>query len=176
MRSNVDIAKETFAMRPTLFLPMAALAALAACNSGEPEPAAPAESGIAAASAPTATPVATPTTSALTKDQFEDMDLPVALHGRWGMGTADCDPTRDDAKGLMVVGPRRLEFYESVGTLDDLDEFEPTRIRGDFDFTGEGMEWDRSVTLELQDNGSTLIRRESGSDAEPGPYRYTKCA
>ena len=45
--------------------------------------------------------------------------------------------------------------------------------RASFDFTGEGMTWQREETLELQDG--TLIRREAGQDAAPGPFKYTRC-
>ena len=71
--------------------------------------------------------------------------------------------------------PTRLEFYESVGTLDQIEEASDTRIRASFDFTGEGMTWERDVVLEAQDRGTTLIRREYGDDAAPAPFRYTKC-
>lgn len=157
-------------MRIALILP---LAALAACNSQEEPTPAPTESAMPT---PAPTPAVASSGETVTPAGFEKMDIPPALQGRWGMVPADCEPGRADAKGLLVIGARRLEFYESVGTLDELDEMEPTRIRGDFDFMGEGMEWDRDVTLELQDSGATLIRREAGDGAEPGPFRYSKCA
>ena len=102
-------------------------------------------------------------------------DIPAAMHGRWGLVPADCDPARDDAKGLLTIGAGKLEFYESVGTLDTIMEAEPTRIRAAFEFEGEGMTWDREVVLDVQDGGKTLIRREYGEDAAPGPFRYAKC-
>ena len=160
-------------MRTRLILPLATLALLAACNSNEPEaPAAPASESAEASSAPSPPPAP----SVATPADFTAMDLPPALHGRWGMVAADCEPGRADAKGLLEIGPRRLKFYESVGTLAKLTEMEPTRIRGAFNFMGEGMTWDRDVTLDVQDGGKVLIRREYGDNAEPGPFRYTKCA
>jgi hypothetical protein len=102
-------------------------------------------------------------------------EIPSVLHGRWGLVPADCDPARDDAKGLLTITPSKLEFYESVGTLDTIMEAEPRRIRGAFDFEGEGMTWEREIVLDVQDNGATLIRREYGEDAAPGPFRYAKC-
>lgn len=102
-------------------------------------------------------------------------DIPDVMRGRWGLVAADCDPARDDAKGLLTIGAEKLEFYESVGTLDTIMEAEPTRIRAAFDFEGEGMTWDREVVLDVQDNGRTLVRREYGADAAPGPFRYAKC-
>jgi hypothetical protein len=101
--------------------------------------------------------------------------IPAVLRGRWGLVAADCDPARDDAKGLLTIGADTLEFYESVGTLDAIMDAEPNRIRAAFDFEGEGMTWEREMVLDLQDGGSTLIRREYGEDAAPGPFRYAKC-
>ena len=101
--------------------------------------------------------------------------IPAAIQGRWGLVAADCEPGRDDAKGLLTVTADKLEFYESVGTLDAVEEANATRIRASFDFEGEGMTWERDGLLEVQDDGDTLVRREYGLDAAPGPFRYTKC-
>ena len=102
-------------------------------------------------------------------------EIPAAIRGRWGMVPGDCTSTRGDAKGLLTITAGKLQFYESVGTLDTIMEAEPTRIRAAFDFEGEGMTWQREVVLDAQDAGATLIRREYGEDAEPGPFRYAKC-
>jgi len=102
-------------------------------------------------------------------------EIPAVIRGRWGLVSADCDPARDDAKGLLTITASKLEFYESVGTLDTIMEAEPSRIRAAFDFEGEGMTWEREIVLDVQDGGSTLIRREYGEDAAPGPFRYAKC-
>ena len=101
--------------------------------------------------------------------------IPAAIQGRWGLVPADCEPGRDDAKGLLTIGADKLDFYESTGTLDTISEAAPTRIRAAFDFTGEGMTWQREVVLDVQDDGATLIRREYGQDAAPGPFRYARC-
>jgi hypothetical protein len=102
-------------------------------------------------------------------------DIPLAIRGRWGLVPGDCTSTRGDAKGLMTITADKLAFYESVGTLDTIMEAAPTRIRASFDFEGEGMTWQREVVLDVQDDGATLIRREYGADAAPGPFRYAKC-
>jgi hypothetical protein len=102
-------------------------------------------------------------------------DIPAAFRGRWGLVPADCTSTRGDAKGRLTVGTDRLEFYESVGTLDTIMDAEPARLRADFDFEGEGMRWEREIVLDLQDGGTTLIRREFGEDAAPEPFRYARC-
>jgi hypothetical protein len=101
--------------------------------------------------------------------------IPVALRGRWGLVPGDCTSTRGDAKGLLTITADKLEFYESVGMLDSVAEAAATRVRGSFDFEGEGMTWQRDVVLDVQDDGATLVRREYGDDAAPGPFRYAKC-
>ena len=102
--------------------------------------------------------------------------IPAALQGRWGLVPADCTSTRGDAKGLLQIDATMLRFYESRATLTRIVESDPSRIVADFAFTGEGQTWQRQVTLEAQDNGQALIRRESGGeDAMPGPLRYRKC-
>ena len=101
--------------------------------------------------------------------------IPTAMQGRWGLVAADCEPGRADAKGLLTIGAGKLEFYESVGTLDEIEESAPNSLRASFDFEGEGMEWEREMLLELADDGAVLVRREYGQDAAPGPLRYTKC-
>lgn len=151
-----------------LIFPLLALAVLAACDSSTPDEAiAPAATGEVAEPQATATASAEPSPVPNT--------IPTAIQGRWGMVPADCDPARDDAKGLLTIGPTKLEFYESVGTLTGIEEASATRIRASFAFTGEGMAWQRDAALEVQDNGQTLIRREYGEDAAPGPSRYSKC-
>src|SRR5690606_41044940 len=97
------------------------------------------------------------------------------LQGRWGLAPADCTSTLGDAKGLLTITANRLEFYESVGTLDTITQAGPNRVRASFDFEGEGMTWERELVLEVEDDGATLIRREYGADAAPEPFRYTKC-
>ena len=102
--------------------------------------------------------------------------IPAAIQGRWGLVAADCEPGRADAKGLLTITANKLEFYESVGTLREIEEASATRIRASFDFEGEGETWQRDGLLEVQDAGETLVRRESGGiDAAPEPFRYTKC-
>lgn len=101
--------------------------------------------------------------------------IPSAVQGRWGLTSADCEPGRADAKGLLVIDGTTLEFYESVGTLDEIEEARPSRIRAAFDFSGEGMTWERDMVLQVQDEGRTLVRQEFGDEAAPDPLRYTRC-
>jgi hypothetical protein len=151
---------------------LAALA-LASCNdtsAPEPEPLA-SEASAPASVAPE--PGASPTPSVI--DTVAPTQIPAAVQGRWGLGANDCDPSRDDAKGLLTIGPDTLKFYESRATLGEIREIDESRIRASFDFSGEGMTWTRDEVLDAQDGGKTLVRREYGEDAAPGPLRYTRC-
>ena len=100
--------------------------------------------------------------------------IPAAMHGRWGMMPADCTSTRGDAKGLLTIAPTTLKFYESVGTLALETARSDTMIRGQFEFTGEGMNWTRDVELSV--SGQTLTRTERGGDEPGGPFTYTRCS
>ncbi|WP_425071134.1 hypothetical protein [Sagittula sp. S175] len=100
-------------------------------------------------------------------------EIPTALQGRWALVPADCEPGRSDAKGLMIVGPHSLGFYESRAVLDRLSQRSEDRVQGSFIFTGEGESWTRLVTLSLSD--ASLTRRETAPDAAPLALTYSRC-
>ncbi len=152
-------------MRKTLLPAAFAVLALAACgksNTDEPDTAA--TPGVETPAPPAASDTAAPIAA-----------IPAALQGRWGMVPADCTSTRGDAKGLLTIDGKTLQFYESVGTLGQVKEHSDTHLRAVFAFTGEGMSWTREEMLDVKDNGKTLVRQEYGEDAQPGPLQYSKC-
>lgn len=158
-------------MKAAALPPIALLLALAACDSGTPE-SEPPDTATPTAPVPGTAPAPGPDPA----PPAASGDIPAAIQGRWGMAPADCEPGRSDAKGLLVIGPNRLEFYESVGVLGDVAERSASSIRAIYDFTGEGMSWQRDQQLELRDGGDTLVRREYGQDAAPEPLHYDRCA
>lgn len=101
--------------------------------------------------------------------------IPAAMLGRWGLVAADCTSTRGDAKGLVLIEPTGLKFYESIAQLGAVSERSDAAIRASFEFTGEGMDWTREMALELGEAGKTLVRREFGSDAASEPFEYRRC-
>lgn len=162
--------------------PAVALIVLAACDTGSTTVDTTVSEDSAAAPAPTATvtqtaapAMPTPTDTAMPAPLPSATTIPAAIQGRWGLVPADCTSTRGDAKGLLTVEPALLRFYESRGTLKAVKEATDTRIRASFEFSGEGMTWQRDETLDVQDGGKTLIRREYGDDAQPGPFKYARC-
>ncbi len=153
-------------IRPTLLGALAV--ALAACS--QQPTSAPSDNASAQIASETAAPSpAGSVTSASAKD------IPAAARGRWGLVAADCTSTRGDAKGLLTIDATSLKFYESVGKLSAVRERSDMRLRATFAFSGEGMDWTRDELLDIQDGGTTLIRREYGVDALPGPFKYTRC-
>jgi hypothetical protein len=164
-------------------LPVAALS-LAACSQ-QPTAQAPADdsSKERAAPAPTATVTETATATATVTPSptpsatgaAPAQSIPLAIRGRWGLVPGDCTSTRGDAKGLLTIDATTLRFYESLGTVGAIKQRSDSLIRAAFAFSGEGMTWTRDEVLDAQNGGRTLIRREYGEDAAPGPFKYARC-
>ena len=96
--------------------------------------------------------------------------IPTALQGRWGLSPADCTSTRGDAKGLLVITPTDLRFYESRAVPGSDTQASPDSISGSFAFTGEGQTWSKFMALQLQKDG--LVRTESNPSAS---FTYARC-
>ncbi len=142
--------------------------ALAACSQ-QAQDEAPADKTVAEPAAVSAAPTqAVPTAI--------PQAIPPAIRGRWGLVPADCTSTRGDAKGLLTIDGTSLRFYESVGKLGAIKDGDAGEIEATYAFTGEGQSWTLDVDLELEDGGKTLIRKDTGPDALPGPLTYTRCA
>ena len=96
--------------------------------------------------------------------------IPAALHGRWAMAPDDCTSTRGDAKGLIVITPTDIRFYESRAVPGANANVSADSIKGDFTFTGEGQTWTKFEALQL--NRQELVRTESNPTAS---FTYAKC-
>jgi hypothetical protein len=97
--------------------------------------------------------------------------IPAALRGRWGLTPADCTSTRGDAKGLLIVTPDELRFYESRAVPADGVAADANSISGNFDFTGEGQSWTKYEALKLDKR--MLVRTEVKPTAS---FSYAKCS
>ena len=170
-------------IRTAPFLALSVALALSACSKAEDEPETSATETYAyeseelgpVAGVPDgqfATDVAPPPAS---ENYAEVNEIPKLIRGRWGMVAKDCTATPDRATGLLTVSAKQLEFYESVAALGKVTQADPSRMRGTFRYSGEGQSWTQDVVLEVQDNGKTMIRRDYGPDAMPGPQKYTRC-
>ncbi len=114
--------------------------------------------------------VAASDTDGVIEPNGREAQIPLALHGRWGMTPADCTSTRGDAKGLLRVSGDRLRFFESVGRPESGIAITNNSISGTFSFTGEGQTWTREQALQIQ--GSNLSRTESDPRAS---FTYVRC-
>lgn len=142
-------------------LALGAAAVLSSCGPSPSEP--PEDTAGAAQEVPPPAPA-----------ELEADTIPVNLRGNWGMNAADCEGGAS-AKGLLEIDGTTLTFYESVGTLENVDNASPGSIQGEFAFEGEGMEWTREMKLETRDGGQVLVRQELGDEAMPGAIEYRKC-
>ena len=96
--------------------------------------------------------------------------FPAAIHGRWGLVPSDCTSTLGDAKGLVTITADEVRFYESVARPVKIVERTDRVIRGEFDFTGEGMSWTNYMTWSV--TGDRLTRVDSEEDSR---LVYTRC-
>jgi len=101
--------------------------------------------------------------------------IPAAIRGRWALKIADCKAKKGTDLTALTIDATNLRFYESHGELARVRDSDAGRIVADYKFSGEGVEWDRRMHLELTDGGKTLIRRDEGEGAAAGPMRYTRC-
>ena len=97
--------------------------------------------------------------------------IPAALQGRWGLTPADCSGALSAAKGLLVITPGELRFYESKAVPSADVGADADSISGTFAFTGEGQSWSRYEALKL--NRNVLTRTEIKPTAS---FTYAKCS
>ena len=96
--------------------------------------------------------------------------IPAALQGRWGLTPADC-MGRSDAKGLLVITPNDLQFYESRAAPGADVQMDADSIGGNFAFTGEGQSWTKYESLKVDRN--RLTRTETKPMVS---FSYAKCS
>ncbi|MDR7061404.1 MULTISPECIES: hypothetical protein [unclassified Sphingopyxis] len=111
-----------------------------------------------------------------TKTAGDGKTIPSAIRGRWALKAADCKAKKGTDLTALTIDATNLRFYESHGELARVRESDADRIVADYKFSGEGVEWDRRMQLDLADGGKTLVRRDSGEGAAAGAMRYTRCA
>ena len=115
------------------------------------------------------------TTKSEPKPAVDGKTIPTGMRGRWALKLADCTARRGTDLTALTIDATNLRFYESHGELTRVRESNATRIVADYKFSGEGVEWNRRMQLDLTDGGKTLVRRDEGEGAAAGPMRYTRC-
>jgi hypothetical protein len=96
--------------------------------------------------------------------------IPAALQGRWALSPTDCTAALSDAKGLLIINPNELRFYESRAVPSEVVGIDPNSISGTFAFTGKGRSWAEYETLKIDRN--VLVRTETKPTAS---FSYAKC-
>lgn len=109
------------------------------------------------------------------KSATDGKTIPAAIRGRWALKAADCKARKGTDLTALTIDATNLRFYESHGELSRVRESDAGSIVADYKFSGEGVEWDRRMQLDLADGGKTLIRRDEGEGAAAGPMRYMRC-
>jgi len=147
--------------------------AMIACSRSDPvDEQAANTAGLPAANEPAPDATGAPPANAVAERPLTETEakIPAALHGRWGLTPGDCTSTRGDAKGLLIVGPADLKFYESRAVPKPDAQASADSISGEFAYTGEGQTWTKFQALELQ--GQQLVRTESSPMAS---FTYARC-
>lgn len=156
------------------FISSLALLAIAACSSRSPVDAqarvnaplpevnAPAPSALGEPHGTTTAAKALPTASAA---------IPSAVQGRWALAPSDCSSPAAKAKGLLVVTPTSLRFFESVAVPASDVGVDESSIGGNFAFTGEGRSWTKYEALKFANH--RLTRTEINPTAS---FSYAKCS
>ncbi|MBI1402260.1 MAG: hypothetical protein GC147_03485 [Porphyrobacter sp.] len=153
-------------MRLILLAP--ALLALAACGSPEPAPDAPDDTpipvepdgGIGDGAGPPAALAGT---------------IPARFQGVWDAEGGDCSPASETR---LEVGPDRLEYYESLGTVTGVEPSEGADALVTLAMEGEGQSWTDTVRLQLgETEGRERLLLLPGPDSEnlPRPLPRFRC-
>lgn len=149
-----------------------AILLLAACGGGQEDRAAeaPVSEEKAADRAPAV--VAMPPNEAASA---ADQTNPAAIRGRWAIDAADCAKRPGTDLTVLTIDAAKLRFHESDGELAKVRDVGLRWIVADYSFSGEGMEWDRQMRLEVSDDGKALVRHDMDEGAAAPPMRYMRC-
>lgn len=173
-RSRLAPAQRSHDMKKTFLIASVFAAALSACSKADTDPAATATPDPELVTpAATATQAAPPPPAAT---QAPQTSIPAAFQGRFGLVPADCGPETGANKGLIQVSANDMKFYESIARLGTIQERSDSHLKAGFAYAGEGMEWNRTVTMDTRDGGKTVQFEEFGEDAPKGARTYTRCS
>ena len=147
--------------------------AIAACSSHNPVDAEAKTANLPDVNAPAPTAIGEPhgPTTPAKAEQAPSMAIPASLTGRWGLAPRDCSATASGAKGLLIVTPGNLNFFESHAVPATDVAADPNSISGNFAFTGDGRSWTKYEALKV-DHGR-LMRTEINPSAS---FSYAKCS
>jgi hypothetical protein len=94
--------------------------------------------------------------------------MPQPFVGRWGLTSEDCTGTAGNNKGLMVIAPDLISFYEARAAVRDLQVISPTEVRVTLALTREGQDWTQETPLKFEEGGTKLSRLVDGRKLQYG--------
>ncbi|MDQ2877880.1 MAG: hypothetical protein M3R41_02215 [Pseudomonadota bacterium] len=98
--------------------------------------------------------------------------LPAAFQGKWGMTAGDCDISRGDSVGKMIVRVDKLTFYTATATITHLTKTSQYQVTADLALEGGGKAWQARQRFDLTRGGTQLLRIEQ---TPAKTYRYQRC-
>ncbi len=125
-------------------------------------------------------------------DATMEKSIPLAVRGKWreiiapvagasgrdvqNVTAAQC--VNSDSKNMGKILNIRADgfsFFEQGGRLLTVQERSASRIRATYDTTYADTPTRGDYVFDVQDGGKTLVMREYGDNARPGPIFYKKC-
>ncbi|MGB3723002.1 MAG: hypothetical protein WA979_09315 [Pacificimonas sp.] len=155
------------------FLPVAAALSLSACNMAG----APVADGEATGETPIA-PAETETESS------DGALIPGSVQGTWrevaldaeNVASAECEPSKTANFGkIWTIRADGFTRFETGGRLIEVHERDASRMDATYDTTYADTPTTDRYIFDAKDDGRTLILRETGADARPGPIRMLRC-
>lgn len=126
-----------------------------------------------------------------TKELRQAQTIPRPLRGKWRevpprepgdtsmqrkVTTAQCDNSDyANAGKILNIRDTNFGFFEQGGRLLKIHERSDTRIRATFDTTYADTPTQMDYIFDAQDGGTSLVMREYGKGARPGPFLYKRC-
>lgn len=87
--------------------------------------------------------------------------VPQDFLGAWNFALEDCNVAASE--GRLVIAPERIEYYESVATIESVSGA-PRSIIVEAEFTGEGESWTERLAYELNAAGDRLTTTTEDGD------------
>jgi hypothetical protein len=152
-------------------VPITTLLLLAACSGGDDGRSNTQEAAIANRITLDASGKPQPVSATSRRDHAAP-DFPSAMLGRWGITEADCDPSNNDNKGLMVVNADSVRFYDTQAKLVGAERRSEYTVAADLGFKRDGRKWTARQSFALAGGGTALLR---GEQSPVKTYRYGRC-
>ena len=99
-------------------------------------------------------------------------EIPAGFLGVWDSEEGACEPTSENR---LEVSPELVGFYESRGTVTQVEIESMQEINVSFDMEGEGETWAMTRGMALSDDGTTLTLSGVDGQTQIDPVPLTMC-